>query len=108
MKEKLYYSIGEVAKMFNVNVSLLRFWEKEFDELSPFKNNSGTRYYAAKEIEVIRQIYFLTKECGFTLEGAKEQLKTKKDSVTAKTEALQTMRKMKEFLLDLKKELDTN
>ena len=107
MAEKLYHSIGEVAKRFNVNASLLRFWEKEFDEISPFKNAKGTRYYTDKDIAVIQQIYYLTKECGFTIEGAKEQLKSsKKDSIAAKAEAVETMRKMKAFLLELKKEID--
>ncbi|MDL2315255.1 MerR family transcriptional regulator [Bacteroidales bacterium OttesenSCG-928-C19] len=106
MTGKLYYSIGEVAEMFDVNASLLRFWEKEFDSISPFKNAKGTRYYTDKDIEAIRQIYYLTKECGFTIEGAREQMKSKKDTIAAKAEAVNTMRKMKAFLLELKKELD--
>lgn len=106
MGNKLYYNIGEVAEMFQVNASLLRFWEKEFDIISPFKNAKGTRYYTEKDIEIIRQIYYLTKECGFTIEGAREQLKNKKNTIAAKAEAVAIMKKMKEFLLELKKELD--
>lgn len=73
---KLYYSIGEVAEMFDVNASLIRFWEKEFKVIKPKKNKKGNRLFTAKDIENIRTIYQLVKVQGFTLDGAKAQLKS--------------------------------
>lgn len=73
--EKLYYSIGEVAEMFEVNSSLIRFWEKEFPQLQPRKNNRGNRVYNKKDIDLFRKIHHLVKDRGFTLEGAKNALK---------------------------------
>lgn len=75
--EKLYYSIGEVAEMFEVNSSLIRFWEKEFPQLQPRKNNRGNRVYSKKDLELFSKIHHLVKEKGFTLEGAKNALKKK-------------------------------
>lgn len=72
---KLYYSIKEVAEMLNVNASLLRYWESEFSQLRPRKTAGGSRAYTEKDIALLREIYRLTKECGFTLEGARQQLK---------------------------------
>ena len=72
---KLYYSIGEVADMIGVNQSLLRFWETEFPQLKPHKHNNGIRAYTEKDIDLIRQIFHLTKECGYTLDGARLQLR---------------------------------
>lgn len=74
---KLYYSIGEVADMFNVNTSLIRFWEKEFTTLKPKKNNKGNRLFTPKEILKIQSIYQLVKDKGYTLDGAKKALKSK-------------------------------
>jgi DNA-binding transcriptional MerR regulator len=73
--EKLYFSIGEVADMFEVNASLIRFWEKEFPQLQPRKNNRGNRVYSKKDIELFRKIHELVKERGYTLEGAKNALR---------------------------------
>ena len=73
--EKLYFSIGEVADMFEVNSSLIRFWEKEFPQLQPRKNNRGNRVYNKKDIELFRKIHHLVKEKGYTLEGAKNALR---------------------------------
>ncbi|MBQ9546524.1 MAG: MerR family transcriptional regulator [Bacteroidales bacterium] len=73
---KLYYSIKEVAEMLNVNTSLLRFWESEFPQLKPNKTTGGARVYTEKDIALVREIYRLTKECGFTLDGARQQLKS--------------------------------
>jgi len=75
--KKLYYSIGEVAKMFDVNTSLIRFWEKEFPGINPKKNKKGNRLFTPKEIQVIDRIYELVKEQGYTLDGAKKALKSK-------------------------------
>ncbi len=75
--EKLFYKIGEVADMFAVNVSLIRFWEKEFEILKPKKNNKGNRMFTKKDVDNLIIIYHLVKERGFTLEGAKQKLKEK-------------------------------
>lgn len=87
--EKLYYSIGEVAEMFEVNTSLIRFWEKEFAQLQPRKNSRGNRVYSKKDLELFKKIHHLVKEKGFTLEGAKNALRDKpvqdfKESLTDK------------------------
>ncbi|MGB3948524.1 MAG: MerR family transcriptional regulator [Bacteroidia bacterium] len=78
---KLYYSIGEVAEMFDVNTSLIRFWEKEFEILQPKKNSKGNRLYTADDIAKIKSIYNLVKTQGLTLEGAKKYLKGNKKEV---------------------------
>ena len=74
---KMYYSIGELSKMLEVNASLLRFWEKEFNLKVSKRNKKGNRLYSVKEIEKISQIYTLVKVNGYTLEGAKKALKSK-------------------------------
>ncbi len=102
---KLYYSIGEVADRFGVNESLLRFWEKEFDTIKPRKNAKGTRSYTKEDIEAIRQVFYLVKERGMTLAGAKKLLKENRRSVSAKMEALQRLTAVKERLLSMKRGL---
>jgi DNA-binding transcriptional MerR regulator len=77
---KLYYSIGEVAEMFHVNTSLIRFWEKEFEAVKPKKNKKGNRLFSPKDITNLGKIYDLVKIQGFTLDGAKKSLKIKTDS----------------------------
>ncbi len=76
--EKLYYTIGEVAQMFNVNTSHIRFWSKEFDVIRPATNKKGNRMYTQPDIENFKKIYHLVKEKGFTLKGAKTELKDKR------------------------------
>ncbi len=78
LPEKRYYGIGEVAKAFNVNTSLIRFWEKEFDILKPKKNAKGNRKFTPEDIKNLKFIFHLVKERGFTLEGAKTHLKENK------------------------------
>ena len=73
--EKLYYSISEVSEMFDLNASTLRFWEKEFEVLRPAKNKKGNRLFTAKDLEHIATIVDLVKHKGFTIQGAREQLK---------------------------------
>lgn len=73
--EKLYFSIGEVAEMFGVNTSLIRFWEKEFDVIKPTKNRKGNRMFTREDIENFKKIFELVKEQGYTLQGAKDRLK---------------------------------
>lgn len=104
--EKSYYSISETAQMFQVNTSLLRFWEKEFDMIKPYKNKKGDRYFTKRDIETIRTIYHLTKEKGYTLQGAKDALKGDKfvDQIS-KAELIQTLKDIKEFLVEIKEEL---
>lgn len=77
---KLYYSIGEVATIFNVNTSLIRFWEKEFPIIQPKKNKKGNRLFTVKDIEHFNKIYQLVKEQGYTLDGAKKAMKEKPKS----------------------------
>jgi DNA-binding transcriptional MerR regulator len=78
---KLYYSIGEVSAMFDVNTSLIRFWEKEFDIIKPKKNKKGNRLFTKEDIDNFKVIYNLVKEQGLTLEGAKKYLKGNKKNV---------------------------
>lgn len=105
-KLKLYYSISEVAKMFNVNESLLRFWEKEFPIIKPRKNGKGTRQYREEDIENIRLIYHLVKEKGMTLPGARQKLKDNKEGTVQTLEIINRLKNIKEELLQMKKELD--
>lgn len=79
--DKMFYSIGEVAQMFEVNTSLIRFWEKEFEIISPKKNTTGKRQFSKKDIYNFKIIYHLVKEKGFTLTGAKEKLKRDKTEI---------------------------
>lgn len=99
---KLYYSIGEVAEMFNVSKSLIRFWESEFDLLRPHKNSKGDRRFTKQNIEQFNTIYHLVKERGFTLEGAKKELKLNKDRIIKQQKALESLRKVRNFLMELK------
>jgi DNA-binding transcriptional MerR regulator len=102
---KIYYAIGEVAKMFDVNTSLIRFWEKEFDIIKPKKNKKGNRLFTKKDVENFHVIFHLVKERGYTLEGAKKKLKDNKDDTIKNAEIVQSLQKIKSFLIDLKEEL---
>ena len=104
--QKMFYSIGEVAKMFDVNTSLVRYWEKEFDIIKPKKNAKGNRMFTAKDLENLKIIYHLVKERGFTLDGAKKKLKENKQDVINEQEIIDHLNDVKSFLLDLKKKLD--
>ena len=84
--EKLYYSIGEVAQIFGVNTSHIRFWSKEFDVIKPATNKKGNRLYTMSDIENFKKIYHLVKEKGFTLKGAKVELKENKSRLKAESE----------------------
>ncbi len=99
---KLYYTIGEVAKMFDVNVSLIRFWEKEFDIIKPRKNKKGNRLFTPADIDNFRIIYHLVKERGFTLQGAKDKIKQNPEDTAKNVEVVQSLEKIKAYLLDLK------
>lgn len=101
--DKLYYSIGEVARMFDVNTSLIRFWEKEFSVIKPKKNKKGNRMFTQKDVDNFHLIYHLVKEKGYTLKGAKESLalENKKDVVDVELEVVKTLKDVKAFLLKL-------
>lgn len=101
---KLFYSIGEVAKMFNVNTSLIRFWEKEFDIIRPKKNKKGNRLFTQADVDNFHIIFNLAKERGYTLQGVKTKLKeNKKEETLDNFEVVKTLKKMKEFLLEINK-----
>jgi len=102
---KLYYTIGEVSRMFNVNASLIRFWEKEFEVLQPKKNKKGNRLFTTDDVENLRIIFHLVKERGFTLQGAKAKLKDNKTDVTSNTELFDSLTKIRSFLVELKENL---
>ncbi|MFM7022626.1 MAG: MerR family transcriptional regulator [Flavobacteriales bacterium] len=102
---KLYYTIGEVADMFEVNTSLIRFWEKEFEVLRPKKSRKGNRLFTNDDVETLKLIHHLVKDRGFTLNGAKEKLKKHKLETKKEVEMIKSLDKVKKFLLQLKKEL---
>lgn len=102
---KLFYSIGEVAQMFDVNDTLLRFWEREFPQISPKKGGRGVRQYTKEDIETIRVIYNLVKVRGLHLEAAREVLKKNKEGVTQTTEVVDRLRYIKSELQTIKREL---
>ena len=101
---KLYYNIGEVAEMLGVNASLLRFWETEFPQLRPAKNKKGTRSYTRQDIDLLRRIHYLTKECGLTLEGVRQQLKNDK-APDKNMQVVDTLKEIKNFLVQMKQNL---
>ena len=105
LPEKRYYGIGEVAKAFDVNTSLIRFWEKEFDVLQPKKNAKGNRKFTPKDIKNLQLIYHLVKERGFTLEGAKTHLKEDRQKTLNNFEIIQKLEKVKAELLKIKEQL---
>jgi len=102
---KLYYSIGEVAEMFDVNASLIRFWEKEFDIIKPKKNKKGNRLFTPADIKHFRLIHHLVKEKGYTLKGAKESLKSNPESIDKKAEIIDSLNRIKTSLLEMKEGL---
>ena len=103
--DKRYYSIGELAKAFNVNASLLRFWDKEFDILKPRKNAKGNRMFTPEDVKNIQLIFHLVKERGFTLEGAKIHLKKGQKKTLDKFEIINKLEGIKAQLLNIKGEL---
>ena len=102
--KRLYYSIQEVADHFAVNVSLLRFWEKEFDNINPKKTKGGTRQYTKEDVHEIEIVYRLVRDKGLTLEGARQVLKTNKTEEDRRLEALERLKKVKKELLSLEEE----
>ncbi len=105
LPEKRYYKIGEIAKAFNVNTSLLRFWEKEFDILQPKKNGKGDRLFTAEDLKNLKIIYHLVKERGFTLDGARKRMKENPSEFVNNQEVIQQLEKIKKELINIKNQL---
>lgn len=105
LPEKRYYKIGEVAKAFAVNASLIRFWEKEFDSINPKKNAKGNRLFTSEDIVQFKLIYHLVKERGFTLEGAKQKIKKNPESTFNSHELITRLEGVKAALLEIKNQL---
>lgn len=105
LPEKRYYGIGEVAEAFDVNTSLLRFWEKEFDVIRPKKNAKGNRKFTPNDIKNLELIYHLVKERGFTLEGAKIHLKENKHKTLDNFEIIRKLETVKAELQKIKDNL---
>lgn len=103
--EKLFYPIGDVAKMFDVSVSSIRYWEKEFDILKPKKNKKGNRMFTKKDVDNLKIIYHLTKERGFTLEGAKKKLRENKADTIDNVEIINHLKNIRQFLVEFREEL---
>ncbi|MGB0166537.1 MAG: MerR family transcriptional regulator [Luteibaculum sp.] len=104
--EKLYWSISEVAELLGVNASIVRYWENEFDIIQPHKNKKGNRLFTKTDIENLQQIHYLVKTKGYTLSGAKDQLKHQRIAVATKADAVNSLNNIKAYLLELKKLLD--
>ena len=105
LPDKRYYGIGEVAKAFDVNTSLIRFWEKEFDILKPKKNAKGNRKFTPEDIKNLKFIFHLVKERGFTLDGAKKRLKENKEGKTDNLSIIRHLKEIRGFLVNLKEQL---
>ena len=103
--QKLYYTMGEVADLFGVNQSLIRFWEKEFEILQPKKNRKGNRLFTPEDLENLKMIFYLVKDKGFTLEGAKAEIKSKKNELINRQRTIDSLKNMRSFLVDLGKHL---
>ncbi|HWS60256.1 MAG TPA: MerR family transcriptional regulator [Flavobacterium sp.] len=103
--DKRYFSIGELAKAFDVNASLIRFWDKEFDILKPKKNAKGNRMFTQEDVKNLQLIYHLVKERGFTLEGAKTHLKEGQKKTLDKFEIISKLEAIKSQLLGIKNNL---
>lgn len=102
---KLYYSIGEVAKILEVNASLIRFWEKSFELDPPKKNRKGNRLFTLDEIQKLKQIHHLVKEKGYTLAGAKEFLNHHKSEETEKSKLIHSLKELRAFLIQIRDNL---
>ena len=102
---KMYYTMGEVTEMFGVNASQIRFYEKEFDVLQPKKNKKGNRLFTPEDIENLKIIFHLVDDKGFTLKGAKDHLKNNSGDVKENQKIIDSLEKLKGFLVNLAKEL---
>ncbi len=104
-KNKVYYTIGEVADMFGVKTSLIRYWEKEFSVIKPKKNKKGNRLFTKNDIDNFHLIFHLVKERGLTLKGAKQKLKENRQDTVNNFEIVQVLKDIKQQLLDIHEEL---
>ena len=104
---KIYYSIGEVAQMFGVTESTLRFWEKEFPQLAPKKAGRNVRQYRKEDIETVKLIYHLVKERGMTLPGARQRMKDNREDTLRRFELAERLKAIREELMNMKLALDT-
>lgn len=102
--EKHFYSISEVAEMFGVNTSLIRFWENEFDNIKPHKNKKGNRLFTMEAIEEVRLVFHLVKERGMTLKGAKQKIKDNRDDTLQEHELVKRLKEIRLLLLEIKEE----
>ncbi|WP_305983324.1 MerR family transcriptional regulator [Roseivirga thermotolerans] len=103
--EKKYFTIGEVAKELGVATSLIRFWETQFDFIRPKKNAKGNRKYTQDDLKKLKLVYHLVKEKGYTLQGAHEHIKASKDSIDDKAEMVASLKRIREFLMEMKNNL---
>lgn len=107
-KGKIYYSMGEVAEMFDVNASLIRFWESKFDILKPHKNKKGNRMFTPADVDNLKLIHHLVKEKGMTLTGAQKRLKENPEGSTRDMEITDRLLSIKAILMELRQELGTD
>ena len=105
LPDKRYYKIGEVAKAFGVNSSLIRFWDKEFEIINPKKNAKGDRLFTQEDVKNFKIIYNLVKERGFTLDGAKQKLKKNPEKVFSNQEIISRLEAVKAELIKIKNQL---
>jgi DNA-binding transcriptional MerR regulator len=103
--EKHYYSIGEVATKFGLAPSALRFWEKEFDTIKPYKNKKGDRFYTQEDVNHLALIHHLVKERGMTLKGARTKIKENKEETENTFEIVQKLQEIKKYLLEIREAL---
>lgn len=105
LPDKRYYKIGEIAKAFNVNASLIRFWDKEFDVIQPKKNAKGNRMFTQEDVKNLQMIYHLVKERGFTLDGARKKLKQNPEKSKENHSIIARLEAIKEELTQIKNQL---
>ncbi len=101
----MFYSMGEVSEMFDVNPSLIRYWESQFDVLKPKKNKKGNRLFTPQDVETLKMIYHLVKERGMTLEGAKKSLKQNKGTISRDSELLERLQRIRALLVEVREDL---
>ncbi len=105
LPDKRYYRIGEIAKAFDVNASLIRFWDKEFDIIQPKKNAKGNRMFTSDDVKHLQMIYHLVKEKGFTLDGARKKLKQNPQKIKENHSIIARLEAIKDELIQIKNQL---
>ncbi len=103
--EKVFYTIGEVADMFDMKTSAIRFWEKEFDVIKPQKNKKGNRLFSKDDLEQLKLIHHLIKEKGLTINGAKQKLKDNRDATISNHELVDRLKSIRQEIIDIRDEL---